>query len=148
MRLMTKNIFVSTTIACWLAFGIPAFAGDGAQSAAAAKASVAALVASVQTAAKNSERPDYKKEPAAGHLKRIFDLDALAALPPEKASDIEWLLDWGDAANTSYKILVTYDETGKDGGVQAAVHNFMDHEGEIANGLAFTLRLQSRMART
>jgi hypothetical protein len=143
-----KRAFISI-IACWLAFAAaPAFASDGPQSAAAAKASAAALVAYVETAAKNGERPDYKKEPAAGHLKRIFDFDALAALPPEKAGDIEWLLDWGDSANTSYKTLVMRDGAIRDGGVQAAVRNFIDHEDEISHGLAFTLRLQSRMART
>ncbi len=148
-RLMSAmRIFVSVSVACAIAFAPPAFASDGPRSAATAKTSAAALVAYVETAAKNGEKPDYKREPVANHLKRIFDFDALAALPPEKASDIEWLLDWGDAANESYKILVMRDGANKDGGVPAAVRNYMDHENEISYGLAFMLRLQSRMART
>ncbi|MEI7804951.1 MAG: hypothetical protein WCI56_06435 [Hyphomicrobiales bacterium] len=142
-----KQTFFSVAIACMISLAAPAFASDGPQSAAAAKASAAALVAYTETAAKNGERPNYTTAPIAGHLKRIFDIDALAALPPEKAGDIEWLLDWGDSANIGYKILVRY-EAGKDGGPQAAARNLIDHENEISSGLSFTLRLQSRMART
>jgi hypothetical protein len=35
-------------------------------------------------------------------LGRIFDLDALAALAPAQGGDMNWLMDWTDAANATH----------------------------------------------
>jgi hypothetical protein len=65
-----------------LAFCPAAFAADGPQAAAAAKEAAAKLQAYLRDLKKSKGQPDYSKLPASEYLKRIFDADALAALPP------------------------------------------------------------------
>jgi len=45
----------------------------------------------------------HRRYPAAELFRQVFDLEQLVALPPPKASDILWVLDWFDAAKETYK---------------------------------------------
>ena len=73
----------AAAIGTWLAFAIcPAvFAADGAQAAAAAKEAAGRFKAYLGDLEKSKGAPDYAKPPASAYLRRIFDADALAALP-------------------------------------------------------------------
>jgi type II secretory pathway pseudopilin PulG len=82
-----------------LALASPAFAQDGARDAAAAKEAAQAFRVYVEGVTKTGGRPDLTRPEVAALLDRVFDLDALNALPPTQANDIIWLLDWMDAAN-------------------------------------------------
>lgn len=73
----------ATAIGAWLAFANcpTVFAADGPQAAAAAKEAAANFDAYLRDVEKSKGKPDYSKAPASEYLKRIFDADALAALP-------------------------------------------------------------------
>jgi hypothetical protein len=83
----------AAAIGSWLAFAIcpAAFAADGPQ-AAAAKEAAAKLQAYLRDLKKSKGQPDYSRPPASEYLKRIFDADTLAALPPPKAEDLRGCL--------------------------------------------------------
>lgn len=51
---------------------------------------------------KKGGRPDLTRPEVASLLGRIFDLDSLAALPPAQGGDMNWLMDWTDAANATH----------------------------------------------
>jgi hypothetical protein len=91
--------FAAAAIGLWLAFAMPpsVSAADGAQAAAAAKEAAAKLQAYLRDIEKSKGQPDYSRPPASEYLKRIFDADTLAALPPPKAEDLAWLFDWTEA---------------------------------------------------
>jgi hypothetical protein len=82
----------------FLALASPTLAQDGAREAAAAREAAQAFRIYVEGVTKEGERPDLTRPEVAALLGRVFDLDALDALPPAQASDLSWLLDWMDAA--------------------------------------------------
>jgi hypothetical protein len=91
-----------------LALASPALAQDGARDAAAAKEAAQAFRVYVEGVMKERGRPDLTRPEVAALLDRVFDLDALNALPPAQANDIIWLLDWMDAANAVNKLFTRY----------------------------------------
>ena len=71
-----------------LALASPALAQDGARDAAAAREAAQAFRVYVEGVAKKGGRPDLTRPEVAAQFGRVFDLDALNALPPAQASDI------------------------------------------------------------
>src|ERR1700686_4735037 len=90
------------------ALASPALAQDGARDAAAAREAAQAFRVYVEGVAKEGARPDLTRPEVAALLDRVFDPDALNALPPAQASDILWLPDWMDAANAANKLFTRY----------------------------------------
>jgi hypothetical protein len=89
------------------ALASPALAQDGARDAAAAREAAQAFRVYVEGVTKKGGRPDLTRPEVAAPLGRIFDLDALNALPPAQASDISWLFDWMETANAINKLLIS-----------------------------------------
>ena len=80
-------------------------------------------------------------------LGRIFDLDALNALPPPRADDIAWLLDWVDAANFASKLFTRYgSKPGPQPDLEALQRNFTEYEDQYAKATNFMIRGQAREA--
>jgi len=136
--------FVATLM---LAFALvaPAFAADGQQTAAAARDAARSLRAYLDEVAAEGARPDYAKGPAAGFFRRVFDLDALAALPPPTARDLPWLLDWADAASKARQMVMLFgSKPGPGIDATALARNIADYGDEFAVATDFTVRLEAR----
>jgi len=124
----------------------PASAADGVQAATAAKQSAANLMAYLHDLEKSKGQPDYSRPPASEHLKRIFDADTLAALPPAAADDFGWLLEWVVSVDQTYTAMIMFG--AKDPTDQTAGRNTIDYQDHTLPALAFRLRLYARVART
>ena len=130
-----------------LALASPALAQDGARDAAAARDAAQAFRVYVEGVSKKGERPDLTRPEVAALLGRIFDLDALNALPPAQESDLPWLLDWMEAANVANKLFTRYGS--KPGGgpdLPAIERNMAEYEDQIAAALNFLIRGLAREA--
>ena len=88
-----------------LALAAPALAQDGARDAAAASEAAQAFRVYVEGVTKQGRRPDLTRPEVAALLGRVFDLGALNALPPAQASDMDWLVEWHEAASATHKLL-------------------------------------------
>jgi hypothetical protein len=97
--------------------------------------------------AKKGERPDPTRPEVAALLGRVFDLDALNALPPTQGSDILWLLDWMEAANAANKLLLFYGaKPGPQPDLVAIQRNMTEYEDQYAVTINFLIRGQAREA--
>jgi hypothetical protein len=97
--------------------------------------------------AKKGGRPDLTRPEVAGLLDRIFDLNALNALPPPQAGDIGWMLDWIDAANSTSKLFTRYgSKPGPQPDMEALQRNFTEYEDQYAKATNFMIRGQAREA--
>jgi hypothetical protein len=124
-----------------LALASPAFAQDGARDAAAAKEAAQAFRVYVEGVAKTNGRPDLTRPEVAALLDRVFDLNALNALPPAQAADMKWLLDWMDAANTVNKLIIRYgSKPGPQPDLAALERNVAEYEDQYAVALSFLIR--------
>jgi len=131
----------------FLALASPALAQDGARDAAAAGEAAQAFRVYVEGVAKTGGRPDLTQPEVAALLDRVFDLDALNALPPAQASDISWLLDWMEAANATYKLFTRYgSKPGPQPDLAAIERNMAEYEDQYAAALNFLIRGQAREA--
>jgi hypothetical protein len=72
-----------------LALASPALAQDGAREAADAREAAQAFRVYVEGVTKTGGRPDLTRPEVAALFGRVFDLDALNALPPAQASDLD-----------------------------------------------------------
>jgi hypothetical protein len=130
-----------------LALASPALAQDGARDAAAAGEAAQAFRAYVEGVAKTGGRPDLTRPEVAALLDHIFDLDALNALPPTQASDLPWLLDWIEAANTANKLITRYgSKPGPGPDLPAIERNMAEYEDQYTAALNFLIRGQAREA--
>jgi hypothetical protein len=130
-----------------LALASPALAQDGARDAAAASAAAQAFRVYVDGVTKKGERPDLTRPEVAALLGRIFDLDALNALPPAQASDLPWLLDWMQAANATNKLFTRYgSKPGPQPDLEALARNMTEYENQYAAAINFLIRGQAREA--
>lgn len=136
----------AAAIGTWLAFAIcPAvFAADGAQAAAAAKEAAGRFKAYLGDLEKSKGTPDYAKPPASAYLRRIFDADALAALPAPKIDDFGWLLEWVTSVGQTYTVMLMFG--AKDSGTQTAGRNLVDYQDNTLPAAAFMLRLNAYAA--
>ena len=130
-----------------VALAAPALAQDGARDAAAAREAAQAFRVYVEGVAKKGERPDLTRPEVAALLDRIFDLDALNALPPAQGSDLPWLLDWMEAANAANKLFTRYgSKPGPGPDLPAIERNMAEYEDQFAVAMNFMIRGQSREA--
>jgi hypothetical protein len=130
-----------------VALASPALAQDGARDAAAAREAAQAFKVYVEGVTKKGERPDLTRPEVAALLGRIFDLDAFNALPPAQASDLDWLLEWIDAANTVNKLFTRYDmKPGPKLDLAALQLNMIEYEDQFAAGTNFMIRGLAREA--
>jgi len=130
-----------------LALASPALAQDGARNAAAAREAAQAFQVYVEGVAKKGGRPDLTRPEVAALLGRVFDLDALNALPSAQASDLDWLLDWMDAANAVNKSFTRYgSKSGPQPDLEALQRNFAEYEDQYAQATNFMIRGQARQA--
>jgi hypothetical protein len=128
-----------------LALASPALAQDGARDAGAAREAAQAFRVYVEGVTKKGERPDLTRPEVAALLGRVFDLDALNALPPAQANDILWLLDWMDAANATNKLFTRYgSKPGPQPDLAAIQRNMTEYEDQYAAATNFLIRFQAR----
>lgn len=125
----------------------PAFAQDGARDAAIAREAAQAFRLYVEGVAKKGERPDLTRPEIAELLGRIFDLDALNALPSAQGDDLLWLPDWIDAANATNKLFTRYgSKPGPQPDLTALQRNMTEYEDQYAAAIDFMVRALAREA--
>jgi hypothetical protein len=72
----------------------------------------------------------------------------LAALPPPKASDLPWLMDWTITANGAFKSILCFGIAPPADPIadQAAIKgNATDYEDQEAVALSFMIRISARV---
>ena len=130
-----------------LALVSSALAQDGARDAAAAREAAQAYRVYVEGVTKKGGRPDLTRPEVAALLGRVFDLDAVNALPPAQASDTDWLLDWMEAAKETNKLIMFYGaKPGAQPDFAAIQRNMMEYEDQYVAAINFMIRLQARQA--
>ena len=130
-----------------LALASPALAQDGARDAAAAGEAAQAFRIYVEGVTKTGGRPDLTRPEVAALLGRVFDLDALNALPPAQANDVSWLLDWMEAANATSKLFTLYgSKPGPQPDSAAIQRNVTEYEDQYAAAMNFLIRGLAREA--
>jgi hypothetical protein len=130
-----------------LALACPALAQDGARDAAAAREAAQAFRVYVEAVTREGGRPDLTRPEIAAQLGRVFDLDALNALPPAQGNDILWLPDWMDAANAVNKLFTRYgSKPGPQPDLAAIQRNMTEYEDQYAAALNFLIRGFAREA--
>ena len=130
-----------------LALASPALAQDGARNTAAARDAAQAFRIYVEDVTKKGGRPDPALPEIAALFGRVFDLAALNALPPVQASDLEWLPDLLDAANTINKLLTRYgSKPGPQPDLVALQRNMSEYADQYAAMMNFMIRGQAREA--
>lgn len=130
-----------------LALASPALAQDGARHMAAARDAAQAFRVYVEDVTKEGGRPDPARPEIAALFGRVFDLAALNALPPPQASDLEWMPDWLDAANTINKLLTRYgSKPGPQPDLVALQRNMTEYADQYAAMMNFMIRAQAREA--
>ncbi len=130
-----------------LALAAPALAQDGARDAVAAREAAQAFRVYVEGVAKEGGRPDLTRPEVAAQLGRVFNIDAFNALPPAQASDLDWLLDWMDAANSVNKLFTRYgSKPGPQPDLEALTRNMSAYEDQFAEAMNFMIRGYARQA--
>jgi hypothetical protein len=130
-----------------VALASPAFGQDGARDAAAAREAAQVFRVYVEGVTKTDGRPDLTRPEVDALLDRVFDLDALNALPPAQANDIIWLLDWMDAANAVNKLFTRYgSKPGPQPDLAAIQRNMTEYEDQYAVAVNFLIRGFAREA--
>ncbi|TKW79971.1 MAG: hypothetical protein DI543_02440 [Bradyrhizobium icense] len=130
-----------------LALLSPALAQDGARHTAAAREAAQAFRVYADDVTKKGGRPDPTRPEIAALFARVFDLDALNALPPVQASDLEWLLDWLDAANSINKLLTRYgSKSASQPDLVALQRNMIEYADQYAVMMNFMIRAEAREA--
>lgn len=146
---MTTSARLLAALFLFLAPTAFAHAQDGPRDAATARDAAQALQLYLAGVAKSGARPDYTRPPAAALFRRVFDLNALATLPPPAADDFGWLLAWGGAVDQSYKAVMLFGLPADQNLDQAAIRrNLADYEDQYAAALDFMVRFQARVAAT
>jgi hypothetical protein len=132
-----------------LALVAPAHSQDGPSDAATAQNATQALGIYLDGVLKSGGQPDFTKPPAADLFGHIFDVAALNALPPAKAGDISWLLQWGAAVDQSYKRIILYGlQPGQPIDQLVMRRNMSEYEDQCAVAMSFLIRFEARQATT
>lgn len=130
-----------------LAFAAPALAQDGIRALTAARDAAKAFKVYVDGVAKKGQRPDLTRPDIAAMLGHVYDLDALAVLPPPEASDMNWLPDWIDAANQTHKLFTFYGaRPGPQPDLVAVARNMTEYGDQYATAITFMIRAMAREA--
>ncbi|HVH80555.1 MAG TPA: hypothetical protein VM782_14260, partial [Stellaceae bacterium] len=126
-----------------------ALAQDGSRDAASAKDAAQALQLYLDRVSESGQRPEYTKAPAADLFRQVFDLEQLTTLPPPKASDVSWGIEWLDAAKETYKRIMFFGaKPGPDLDQEAVLRNLTEYEDQFATAVTFLLRFEAREATT
>jgi hypothetical protein len=129
------------------ALATPALAQDGTRAAADAREAAMDFRVYVDGVTRKGERPDLTRPEVATMLGRVFNLDALNALPPAQADDITWLPDWTEAANTVNKLITLYgSKPGPQPDFEALQRNMTEYEDQYALAINFLIRSHAREA--
>jgi hypothetical protein len=132
-----------------LALASPAFSQDGSHDAATAQNAAQAFGIYLDGVLKSGAQPDFTKPPAVDLFRHIFDVAALNALPPAKADDISWLLQWGAAVDQSYKRIILYGlQPGQPVDQLVMRRNMSEYEDQCATAMSFLIRFEARQATT
>ena len=132
-----------------LALVSPALSQDGPHDAATAQSAAQAFGLYLDGVLKAGGEPDFTKPPAADLFRHIFDVAALKALPPAKADDISWLLQWGAAVDQSYKRIILYGlQPGQPIDQLVMRRNMSAYEDQYAVAMSFLIRFEARQATT
>lgn len=132
-----------------LAFVAPAHSQDGPSDAATAQNAGQAFGIYLDGVLKSGAEPNFTKAPAADLFRHIFDVAALNALPPAKADDIPWLLQWGAAVDQSYKRIILYGlQPGQPIDQLVMRRNMSEYEDQCAMAMSFLIRFEARQATT
>jgi hypothetical protein len=124
-----------------LALISPALAQDGARDTAAAREAAQAFKVYIDSVTKANGRPDLTRPEVAALLGRIYNLDALNALPPAQGNDIVWLVEWMDAANATLKLFTRYAMIpGPQLDLVALQRNMTEYEDQYASATNFMIR--------
>lgn len=124
-------------------------AQDGQSDAATAQNAGQAFGIYLDGVLKSGGEPDFTKPPAADLLRHIFDVAALKALPPAKAGDISWLLQWGAAVDQSYKRIILYGlQPGEPVAQLVMRRNMTEYQDQCAVAMSFLIRFEARQATT
>jgi hypothetical protein len=124
-------------------------AQDGQSDAAIAQNAAQAFGIYLDGVLKFGGQPDFTKPPAADLLRHIFDVAALKALPPAKADDIRWLLQWGAAVDQSYKRIILYGlQPGQPVDQLVMRRNMSEYQDQCAVAMSFLIRFEARQATT
>jgi hypothetical protein len=127
----------------------PAFSQDGPRDAATAQDAGQAFGIYLDGVLKSGQEPDFTKSPAADLFRHIFDVAALKALPPTKADDIPWLLQWGAAVDQSYTRIILFGvKPGQAPDQLVLRRNMAEYEDRCAMALNFLIRFAARQATT
>jgi hypothetical protein len=132
-----------------LALVAPALSQDGPSDAATAQNAGQAFGIYLDGVLKSGGQPDFTKPPAADLFRHIFDVAALTALPPAKAGDISWLLQWGAAVDQSYKRIILYGvQPGQPIDQLVMRRNMSEYQDQCAMAMSFLVRFEARQATT
>jgi len=131
------------------ALAAPAHSQDGPSDAATAQNAAQAFGIYLDGILKAGGQPDFNEAPAADLFRHIFDVAALKALPPAKADDIRWLLQWGAAVDQSYKRIILYGlQPGQPIDQLVMRRNMSEYEDQCATAMSFLIRFEARQATT
>ena len=129
------------------ALATPALAQDGARHAATAKEAAMDFRVYVDGVSRKGERPVLTRPDVAAMLGRVFDVDALSALPAVQGGDLGWLLDWTEAANTVNKLILLYGaKPGSKPDLATLQLNMIEYEDQYAMAMNFLIRGHARAA--
>ncbi len=122
---------------------------DGPRDAATAQNASQAFGIYLDGVLKSGGEPNFTKPPAADLFRHIFDAAALNALPPAKADDIPWLLQWGAAVVESYKRIILYGlQPGQPIDQLVMRRNMSEYQDQCAMAMNFLIRFEARQATT
>jgi uncharacterized protein len=125
----------------------PGLAQDGPSVVAGVKDVANQLELYLDYVAKTGGWPDFSKPPVSDQFARLFDLAQLTALPPSKASDAPWLIDWIGTANGAIKAILYFGIAPPVDPIadQAAIkRNVTDFEDQEAVAMSFMVRISAR----
>jgi len=125
----------------------PGLAQDGPSVVAGVKDVANQLELYLDYVAKTGGRPDFSKPPVSDQFARVFDLAQLTALPPSKASDLSWLMDWVATANGASKSILYFGIAPPVDPIadQVAIkRNVTDYEDQEAVAMSFMIRINAR----
>ena len=130
-----------------LAFVASAHSQDGPSDAATAQNAAQAFGLYLDGVLKTGGHPDFAKPPASDQFRHIFDVAALKALPLAKSDDIPWMLQWGGAADQSYKRIILFGlQPGQPPDRLVLQRNMAEYEDQCAMAMDFLIRFEARQA--
>jgi hypothetical protein len=89
--------------------------------------------------------PDYTRPPASDLFHRVFDVDALEALPRPQANDLPWLLEWSQTASAASKAIVMHGiKPGPNPDLVAVAQNVERYEDQYCAAADFLIRVGAR----